>query len=648
MNFCGELLLPKYGKTCSRLRCDGAGTGRTRATETAYFPVAQVLPVPALFKRIESTDPSASLRTSLGICRAHSPFSLVRRDRLRIPPIDFVRGETKTAALKTKPPYEQSADEGICRVPHKGADGMSAAYRPPALRRLFPLTSFLALLFVVASTASATRVSLSPRFGVANLHGNDSTTFFLQSAWGFDAAFSLAGKLDAVVGYGHYKLNDDSSGSSFSFSGDKDNHLNTWKSDRFSLGVRRWFFSYDNPFNIALGLTGGVQKWNMHEAVGDTVRQVDGEKNTIVRFTASEFFFGSQFALVSNIGSSYGVGVVVDIGRLTGLGTEFAESVDKNRDRWVTDVAIQFRYSFGTPPGKTKWGTGDKWTTSGGDESNSDEEESAAHVSPTEERKSPAESSKKSDSDRKVRERVRPITDSDGDGVADKIDKCPATTNGVVVDRSGCPLDTDHDGVPDGLDDCPSTDRMAGVDVDLFGCEVDSDFDGVADYRDACPHNAIGAEVDETGCPIDADGDGVANGLDDCPLTLPGIAVDKYGCTDVSILAKPLVLHINYASGGFEIDPNNKKRLESLARLLLIVPDIKLEVNGYTDDIGTTVANQQLSEKRASRVREFLVNHGIAGARIKVFGRGESDFLASNETSEGRTKNRRIEIVFFK
>jgi outer membrane protein OmpA-like peptidoglycan-associated protein len=522
-----------------------------------------------------------------------------------------------------------------------GAEGTSAAHS------FIFVTSFL-MLFLAVSQASAVRVSVAPRFGVANLHGNDSTTFFLQTAWGLDASFSLAGKLEAMIGYGNYLLDDDSSGSSFSFSGDKDNHVNTWKANRLSIGMRRWFFSYDNPFNVALGLTGGVMKWKMYEAVGDTVWQVPGEKNTTTRFSASEFFFGSQLALASNIGSSYGVGVVVDMGRLTGLGTEFAESVDKGRDRWFTDVSVQFRYSFGTPPGKTNWGTGDKWTTSGGNELDAMVEETNLKVSADENRLSPAAPAKISGSDGKSSERARIITDSDGDGVADKNDKCPATTAGIIVDRSGCPLDTDHDGVPDGLDHCPSTDRMAGVDVDLFGCEVDSDFDGVADYRDGCPHNPIGAVVDETGCPVDQDADGVADGLDDCPMTLPGIAVDKYGCTDISILAKPLVLHINYAAGGFEIDPNNKRRLESLARLLLIVPDIKLEVNGYTDDIGTTVANQQLSEKRASRVREFLIRQGIAGERIKVFGRGETMFLASNDTAEGRTKNRRIEIVFFK
>ncbi|MBI5265944.1 MAG: OmpA family protein, partial [candidate division Zixibacteria bacterium] len=493
-------------------------------------------------------------------------------------------------------------------------------------RRLFLFALYLIVLFSTAVPINAVRVSLAPRYGVANLHGSDSTTFFLQSAWGIDASFSLVGKWDALASYGRYELNDDTGGSSFSFSGDKDNHFLTWKSTRVSFGLRRWFLSYDNPFNMALALTGGVMKWKMYDAIGDTVLQREGDKNTIRRFAADEFFYGSQLSVVSNLGRSFGIGVVAEAGRLSGLGSEFAKHVDESRDRWFTDITIQLRYSFGAPPGKTNWGTGDKWRSRGSDT----DEQASDMVADTEsisESPTPTVSAKEYGSLSKSKQRARVISDSDGDGVADKDDKCPATAIGIIVDRSGCPLDTDHDGVPDGLDDCPATDRMVGADVDLFGCETDSDFDGVADFRDGCPHNAIGAAVDATGCPMDADADGVPDGLDDCPSTLLGIAVDKYGCTDVSILAKPMVLNISYASGGFEIDPNNKRRLESLASLLLLVPDIKLEVNGYTDDIGTTVANQQLSEKRASRVREFLVRQGIAAERIKVFGRGETNFV---------------------
>ena len=124
--------------------------------------------------------------------------------------------------------------------------------------------------------------------------------------------------------------------------------------------------------------------------------------------------------------------------------------------------------------------------------------------------------------------------DSDKDGVWDKIDMCPDTPRGVVVDSIGCPLDGDQDGVPDYLDKCLGTRPEAIPFVDENGCDKDSDGDGVEDYRDKCPNTpkeAIGF-IDEKGCEMDSDGDGVPDYLDKCPNT-PEEALgqtDKNGC----------------------------------------------------------------------------------------------------------------------
>ena len=184
--------------------------------------------------------------------------------------------------------------------------------------------------------------------------------------------------------------------------------------------------------------------------------------------------------------------------------------------------------------------------------------------------------------------------------------------------------------------------------VDIHGCEVDSDFDGLPDFADSCAFNRVGAIVDSDGCPLDSDGDGVPDGLDDCPYTLVGVEVDHQGCIDLEMLSRPMVLNIDYAPGSFEVDPHNRTRVERLAGLLNFVKDIKLDISGYTDNIGTTPANRTLSEKRANRVKGILVSLGVEPERIKVYGRGETNFVASNQTAEGRAKNRRIEIVFYK
>jgi outer membrane protein OmpA-like peptidoglycan-associated protein len=80
---------------------------------------------------------------------------------------------------------------------------------------------------------------------------------------------------------------------------------------------------------------------------------------------------------------------------------------------------------------------------------------------------------------------------------------------------------------------------------------------------------------------------------------------------------------------------------------MIFVSDVRMEINGYTDNIGLPSANKRLSRKRAQRVADFLAAQGIDPDRISVFGRGEDSFVASNQTAKGRAQNRRVEIVFY-
>jgi OOP family OmpA-OmpF porin len=73
-------------------------------------------------------------------------------------------------------------------------------------------------------------------------------------------------------------------------------------------------------------------------------------------------------------------------------------------------------------------------------------------------------------------------------------------------------------------------------------------------------------------------------------------------------------------------------------------PGLKIEVQGHTDSIASEVYNQGLSEKRADSAKTYLTTKGIDGQRISTLGFGESHPAASNETPEGRSENRRIEI----
>lgn len=86
-------------------------------------------------------------------------------------------------------------------------------------------------------------------------------------------------------------------------------------------------------------------------------------------------------------------------------------------------------------------------------------------------------------------------------------------------------------------------------------------------------------------------------------------------------------------------------RLARVAGIILAYPDLKLEIDGYTDSTGTPALNQKLSDKRASTVRDFLVGQGLSGDNVTSRGFGESDPVASNKTAAGRQQNRRVELV---
>ncbi|MCF8026309.1 MAG: outer membrane beta-barrel domain-containing protein [Desulfobacteraceae bacterium] len=224
--------------------------------------------------------------------------------------------------------------------------------------------------------------------------------------------------------------------------------------------------------------------------------------------------------------------------------------------------------------------------------------------------------------------------DSDGDGVYDSNDQCPDTPSGVAVDNRGCAVDSDGDGVSDYRDDCMNTPK--GAEVDASGCALDSDNDGVIDYHDECPGTPEGAEVDDKGCVVDTDNDGVANYKDECLNTPQGASVNARGCW--------VVEDLQFEVGKAEIRPAYHNNLNEVVSVLMQNPEIDVEIQGHTDSQGATQMNQQLSEHRAKAVRDYLVEQGVDANRLDYKGYGETDPVASNDTAQGRAKNRRVEI----
>jgi outer membrane protein OmpA-like peptidoglycan-associated protein len=242
--------------------------------------------------------------------------------------------------------------------------------------------------------------------------------------------------------------------------------------------------------------------------------------------------------------------------------------------------------------------------------------------------------------------------DTDGDGVPDYMDKCADTPKEVLVDATGCPLDADGDGVIDKLDKCDNT--PAGVKVDAAGCPLDSDGDGVPDYLDKCSNTPAKATVGTDGCPLDGDGDGVPDYLDKCPNTAKGVQVDSAGCPskkETVVIVKQGELETLILSGdtNFEFNkskllPNAYTVLEGIISTMQEHPKYKWEVGGYTDGIGSVSYNKKLSRQRAQAIVDYLVRKGVKRNNLKIVGYGKDNPIATNETLEGRSMNRRVEI----
>lgn len=255
--------------------------------------------------------------------------------------------------------------------------------------------------------------------------------------------------------------------------------------------------------------------------------------------------------------------------------------------------------------------------------------------------------------------------DRDKDGISDEKDKCPDVPG--LKEFEGCP-DTDEDGIPDNEDDCP---EEAGS-KELKGCP-DSDGDGVADKDDLCPD--VAGSVEMQGCP-DKDSDGIHDGIDECPDKAgpesnngcpiddkdgdgvpdaddlcPDLAgsAEKNGCPDTS---DSIVSTMNTYGSMINFVANSdrilgKKMFDVLEKIKGVLAENSggiFVIEGYSSNDGDEAYNQALSIKRAESVRNALINMGVDAARLEIQGFGEANPLDSNDTSEGRAKNRRVQF----
>jgi len=95
----------------------------------------------------------------------------------------------------------------------------------------------------------------------------------------------------------------------------------------------------------------------------------------------------------------------------------------------------------------------------------------------------------------------------------------------------------------------------------------------------------------------------------------------------------------------YTLKPEAREKLAKISGIVLAYPDLKLDVEGHTDSIGSDEYNQKLSEQRANTVRGYLVSQGLKPDNIASVGLGKANPVAENSTSHGRQLNRRVEMV---
>ncbi|RYZ02712.1 MAG: porin [Myxococcales bacterium] len=247
--------------------------------------------------------------------------------------------------------------------------------------------------------------------------------------------------------------------------------------------------------------------------------------------------------------------------------------------------------------------------------------------------------------------------DTDKDGVFDDEDACNEVPGKRSEDpkKNGCPeeKDRDKDGILDDDDACPDEPGVASEDPRKNGCPSDRDGDGILDKDDACPDLKGKADPDpeKNGCPGDTDGDGIRDDQDACPREKGKRDPDpeKNGCPSlVRVTGTEIVIlqQVQFKTASDVILPSSDDLLQQVASVLKEHPELsKVEIQGHTDNRGNAGYNQNLSQRRAASVVKWLTNRGgVEASRLTPKGYGKDDPIDTNDTEEGRQKNRRVQF----
>ncbi len=194
---------------------------------------------------------------------------------------------------------------------------------------------------------------------------------------------------------------------------------------------------------------------------------------------------------------------------------------------------------------------------------------------------------------------------------------------------------------PDMLGENCGAQMMAAPEPEISGNYLisDGDNDGVRDEYDSCPFTPEGVAVEENGCARDGDGDGIPDYLDQCPETPLGQPVDLTGCSPLIATLRG----VHFAFDSASLTSEAKSILDQAAGVMKSHPSSSFTIEGHTDSTGPDTYNSDLSQRRAESVANYLSSMGVSTS-MRAVGKGESSPVASNDTSSGRAKNRRVEV----
>ncbi len=184
--------------------------------------------------------------------------------------------------------------------------------------------------------------------------------------------------------------------------------------------------------------------------------------------------------------------------------------------------------------------------------------------------------------------------------------------------------------------------RVSTLEDQVNGMKNDSDGDGVADYLDKCPNTPAGARVDGAGCELDTDGDGIPDWKDKCP-TEKG-TVELNGCPEMSTATMTGINNIQFEYNSSVLRTSSYPTLDKVSSMMRANSSTMFQLDGHASNEGTDSYNMQLSIDRANAVKTYLVNSGVDAKNIATKGYGETRPIASNATEAGRVANRRVEF----